>query len=69
MCFTLRTIHMPAAGWRLCVDGVEIVWRCACGHPQDTSATGQETAAARIMKGNLAMCRRQLDARKPRAWG
>jgi hypothetical protein len=39
MLFTLRTTHMPAAGWRLCVDGVEIVWRCTCAHPQDTGAT------------------------------
>ncbi len=50
MLFTLRTTHMPAAGWRLRVDGVEIVWRCTCAHPQDTGATGRETAAARIMK-------------------
>jgi hypothetical protein len=45
MLFTLRTTHMPAAGWRQCVDGVEIVWRCTCAHPQDTGATGQATAA------------------------
>lgn len=57
MLFTLRTTHMLAAGWRLCVDGVGIVWRCTCAHAQDTGVTGQETAAAaRIMKENLAIC-------------
>ena len=32
----LRTTHMLVAGWRRCVDGVEIVWRCTCVHPLDT---------------------------------
>lgn len=50
MLFTLRNTHMPAAGWRLRVDGVEIVWRRTCAHPQDTGVSGQETTAARIMK-------------------
>jgi len=30
MLFTSTTTHMPAIEWRLCVDSVEIVWRCTC---------------------------------------
>ena len=41
---------MSAAGWRPCVDGVEIAWRCTCAHPLDTDAAGHETAATWIAK-------------------
>jgi hypothetical protein len=64
MLFTLTTTHMPAIGWRLCVDGVEIVWRLHLRHPLDTDATRQETAAARIAKVNLATCCHHASTRR-----
>ena len=77
MLFTLTTTHMPAIGWRLCVDGVEIVWRCTCAIRWTPTRPGRrplprgsrrETSRhadlrARVSRHHMPHCREDLARR------